>query len=367
MIRKKGHVFVGMSGGVDSSVSASLLLSAGYHVSGVFIKVWEPPFLPCTWREERREAQRAAAHLGIPLLTLDLGEHYKKSVVDDFVAAYARGETPNPDVLCNREIKFGAFYEFAKREGANFIATGHYAQRSDVRGRSRLMRSADEEKDQTYFLWTLKQEVLKDTLFPIGGMLKSEVRRIADRAGLPNARKKDSQGICFLGDVDMATFLREFIPVDPGDVVDETGKVIGRHDGAILYTLGERHGFTVTTRTTESRPWFVVGKDISKNRLVVAQKIEISSGDVERPSSVSVVDWHMISGDPAEKVLSEEGLTASLRYHQAPIPVRWDPERPLTLKSGVLLRDIAVGQSAVLYRNGECLGGGMISAVSALS
>jgi tRNA-specific 2-thiouridylase len=360
---KKAHVFVGMSGGVDSSVSASLLLDAGYEVTGVFIKVWEPPFLPCTWREERRDAQRAAAHLGIPLVTLDLGGLYKKSVVDDFVSAYARGETPNPDVLCNREIKFGAFYNFAQKEGADLIATGHYAVRSDAEGRARLMRSADEEKDQTYFLWTVRQEVLKNTLFPIGGMEKSEVRRIADRAGLPNARKKDSQGICFLGDVDMATFLREFIRVESGDVVDVDGNVIGRHDGAILYTLGERHGFTVTTKSAESRPWFVVGKDVTKNLLVVAQKEVDTNATISKSSSITVGEWHMISGLPPEEVLSKGGLTVSLRYHQDPIPVTWKKEEPLVLESGSLLKDIAVGQSAVLYRSGECLGGGAIAHV----
>jgi len=360
---KQKKVFVGLSGGVDSSVSASLLVDAGYDVTGVFMKVWEAPFLPCTWREERRDAQRVAAHLGIPLLTLDLADVYKKNVVDTFVAAYARGETPNPDVLCNKEIKFGAFYDFAKREGADHIATGHYAVRGELVGRATLLQSRDTEKDQTYFLWTITQEVLRDTLFPVGSYVKDEVRRIAEKKGLPTAKKKDSQGICFLGDVDMATFLKEFISVEPGNVEDDTGKVIGTHDGALLYTLGERHGFRVKSTDTESRPWFVVGKDISKNVLVVARRSPGGEDHAHEALWVEVDEWHTISGQSESTVLLGGNLSVSLRYRQEPFSVTWDEKNPhrITLSTGV--HGIAVGQSAVLYRKGECLGGGIITNV----
>jgi tRNA-specific 2-thiouridylase len=359
----KKRVFVGMSGGVDSSVSASILVDAGYDVTGVFIKVWEAPFLPCTWREERRDAQRVAAHLGIPLLTLDLADVYKKSVVDTFVSAYARGETPNPDVLCNKEIKFGAFYDFAKREGADYIATGHYAVRGEEEGRATLLRSADTEKDQTYFLWTISQEVLRRTLFPVGAYVKDEVRTIAKKKGLPTAQKKDSQGICFLGDVDMAIFLKEFISVEPGNVEDDTGKVIGTHDGALLYTLGERHGFRVGATDTESRPYYVVAKDVTRNVLVVARRSPSGEDHAHEARMVEVGEWHTISGESVTSVLPKGNLSALLRYRQDPFSVTWEEGHPHRIVLSTGLHGIAVGQSAVLYREGECLGGGIITSV----
>jgi tRNA-uridine 2-sulfurtransferase len=367
-IKKK--VFVGMSGGVDSSVSAALLIDAGYDVIGVFIKVWEAPFLPCTWREERRDAQRVAAHLGIPLVTLDLADVYKKSVVDTFVASYARGETPNPDVLCNKEVKFGAFYDFAMREGADFIATGHYAQvqssgnteKIEEKKMHRLMRSVDTEKDQTYFLWTIKQEVLQKTLFPIGHLHKSEVRKIAEQKGLPNAVKKDSQGICFLGDVDMATFLKEFITVESGNVEDMSGNVIGTHDGAVLYTLGERHGFRVAAKDIDARPWFVVRKDVTRNVIIVGHKDAVPPP--VHTSTVHVHEWHMISGRASTEILSQGPFCASLRYRQDPFSVLWHKEQPFRIELPAGSEAFASGQSVVVYRNNECLGGGSISQAS---
>ncbi len=368
---KKKKVFVGLSGGVDSSVSAALLQEAGYDVTGVFIKVWEAPFLPCTWREERRDAQRAAAHLGIPLVTVDLSEIYKKHVIDTFVAAYVRGETPNPDVLCNKEVKFGAFYDFAKREGADGIATGHYAQKQLVRtggdgfaGTHRLMRAEDSEKDQTYFLWAIRQEVLRETLFPIGGLVKEEVRQIARRKGLPNAQKKDSQGICFLGDVQMAEFLKQFVTVEPGNIEDEAGNIIGTHEGAILYTIGERHGLTIRTKDAESRPWFVVGKDMMRNVIVASQRHATGSGTNKHfATAVETQSWHMISGANAEDILGAGGLSVSLRYRQDPVPVTWKKDSSSQIVLTQPVEGVARGQSAVLYRGGECLGGGIITQV----
>jgi tRNA-specific 2-thiouridylase len=199
-------VFVGVSGGVDSSVSAALLKDAGYTVVGVFIRTWTPDFIECTWREERRDAMRVCAHLGIPFLECDAEEAYKKGVADYMIEEYKKGNTPNPDVMCNREVKFGVFWEFAKAHEADFIATGHYAL-----NQYQLERSKDTAKDQTYFLWTLTQDDLEHTLFPIGHLEKKEVRKLAEKYKLPTATKKDSQGVCFLGPLDMKDFLKHYI------------------------------------------------------------------------------------------------------------------------------------------------------------
>ena len=261
MSEKKKKVFVGMSGGVDSSVSVALLKVAtpnnfsklfgrptpegfsGYEVVGVFIKVWQADFLPCTWREERREAMRAAAHLGIPLITLDLEKEYKDEVVDYMIREYSMGRVPNPDVMCNKHVKFGAFLEFAKKNGADFIATGHYARIQSSHHTLppkpySLLMGVDAEKDQSYFLWTLTQDQLAHTLFPVGHLQKSEVRDLAKEFGLPNAEKKDSQGLCFMGAVDMADFLKHYLKTEVGNVLDKDGNIIGTHQGAILYTIG---------------------------------------------------------------------------------------------------------------------------------
>ncbi|MEK7118469.1 MAG: tRNA 2-thiouridine(34) synthase MnmA, partial [Patescibacteria group bacterium] len=239
----KRKVFVGLSGGVDSSVSAALLKEQGYDVVGVFIKVWQADFLPCTWREERRDAMRAAAHLNIPFLTLDLEKEYKKEVVDYMIREYGAGRIPNPDVMCNKHVKFGAFLDFAKKHGADFIATGHYSRvvsRQESVGSRKfvLLKGADKEKDQSYFLWTLTQAQLAHTLFPVGHLKKSQVRLLARKFGLSNAEKKDSQGLCFIGAIDMAKFLKQYLHTEKGDVRNENGDIVGTHDGALLYTIG---------------------------------------------------------------------------------------------------------------------------------
>ena len=244
-------VFVGLSGGVDSATSAYLLKKEGYNVVGAFIKGWEPDFLPCTGKEDRLEAMRVAAHLGIPFVTYDLEEAYKRDVVDYFVAEYKAGRTPNPDVLCNRAIKFGAFWERAKADGADAIATGHYARIGKEGDSYSLKTSADSEKDQTYFLWTLGQEDLSHALFPVGDLRKEEVRRLASDAKLPNAGRKDSQGLCFLGHVDMHAFLKRYIPSKKGPVKDRAGRALGEHDGVWFYTLGQRHGVSANSADTE--------------------------------------------------------------------------------------------------------------------
>lgn len=338
-------VFVGLSGGVDSAVSAYLLKKQGYRVVGAFIQGWEPDFLPCTGVRDRLEAMRVAAHLGIPFVTYNLEEEYKRDVVDYFVEEYRLGKTPNPDVMCNRVIKFGAFWDKIKLDGADFLATGHYAQVEKKEGDFSLTVSRDTNKDQTYFLWTLQQADLAHTLFPIGNLLKDDVRRLALDANLPNARRADSQGLCFLGHVDMRAFLKRYIPSTTGVVRDTKGKEIGTHDGAWFYTIGQRHGFDA--QSAERR--YVIAKNIEKNELTVADvppKDELKKTyQLERISAVS-------------GAIENGTYMARYRYRQAPMPV--------TYMNGSVSFDtsqyIAEGQSLVLYdmHLKKVIGGGTI-------
>jgi tRNA-specific 2-thiouridylase len=350
----KKTVFVGMSGGVDSSVSAALLKEAGYDVVGVFMKVWSPDWMPCIWPEERRDAMRVAAVLDIPLLTFDFEKEYKEAVIDYMISEYKAGRTPNPDVMCNREIKFGVFLKKAREMGADFVATGHYAQRIDVDGRAQMHVANDANKDQSYFLWTIGQEELSHTFFPIGHLQKSEVRALAKKFGLPVATKKDSQGLCFVGHVDMKDFLKRYIDVVPGDVVNEKGKVIGTHDGALLYTIGERHGFTITHKTPDDAPYYIVAKDHAKNILIVSHD---SLG--EKPQhEIDLRDVRFVDGVPPD--LSQK-YTARIRYRAAlescRLEKRGDSFQVIFEKS---VRSVTSGQSLVLYDGDLCLGGGII-------
>ncbi len=372
----QGHglkVYVGMSGGVDSSVSAALLKEAGYQVTGVFIKTWYPDFLECSWRDERDDALRVAATLGIPFETLDLEDAYRTEVAEYMIREYTLGRTPNPDVMCNKHVKFGAFYEYARKQGADRIATGHYARiqemREDVSSHEpripypashRLLAGVDTNKDQSYFLWTLSQDVLAHTLFPIGDRTKADVREEARKRSLPVADKKDSQGVCFLGDVDMKEFIRRSVTVTPGDVITVSGDVIGKHDGAILYTLGERRGFEVTKKSPTDGPWYVVAKDISKNTLTVSQRENI---DAEITSVVlEQVNW--ISGEAPS---ADRAYACRFRYRQ--------PLRPCRLESvaGVFevffdtpQEFVVPGQSLVIYDGDELVGGGVIASTKKL-
>ncbi len=347
-----------MSGGVDSSVSAALLLREGYDVVGVFIKVWQADFLPCTWREERREAMRAAAHLRIPFLTLDLEKEYKEGVVDYMIREYARGRVPNPDVMCNKEVKFGAFLKFARTHGADMIATGHYARvlRGDE-GTMHLLAGKDPNKDQSYFLWTLTQEQLVHTLFPVGDLLKSEVRALAREFGLPNAEKKDSQGLCFMGQVHMADFLKHYLATKKGAVLDTEGNVIGEHDGAMLYTIGQRHGFSTIKRTERELPYFVLEKDIDANTITVGHRDpDLSSGSTR---TVMLEDVHFINMPS-----SDDRLMLRLRYRDILHSVANVDATDLSrarLSFAEEVEGVAPGQSAVWYRDEECLGGGIVA------
>jgi tRNA-specific 2-thiouridylase len=361
--RKK--VFVGLSGGVDSSVSAALLRDEGYDVTGVFIKTWHPDFLPCAWKEDRLDAMRVAAHLDIPFITFDAEEEYKKDVADYMIEEYRRGRTPNPDVMCNKYVKFGAFLKYALMEGADFVATGHYARlrreirnpKSEIRNDSiKLLTGTDTNKDQSYFLWTLTQEQLKHILFPVGHLEKSEVRKLAKKFGLPTAEKKDSQGVCFLGKLDMGEFLKHYAEPKRGDVLNEKGETIGFHEGAILYTLGERHGFTITKKGVLDAPYFVVKKDMRANTVTIAHKDQGSlKGKGEQTLFLENVNW--ISSMPEKDKI----YSARARYRAALSLCKivtngnethvefCEPEDPQ-----------APGQSLVVYDKEECLGGGII-------
>ncbi|MBI4080080.1 tRNA 2-thiouridine(34) synthase MnmA [Candidatus Kaiserbacteria bacterium] len=351
-------VFVGLSGGVDSAVAAALLKEQGHDVTGVFIKIWQPEFIECTWREDRLDAMRVAAALGIPFREVDLSEQYKKEVVDTMLADYARGITPNPDVACNRVIKFGHFAKWAHENGADYIATGHYARIaiSEDSNYRHLLRGADMNKDQSYFLYRLTQDDLMHTVFPIGDLTKQDVRALAKKFGLPNAEKPDSQGICFLGDVSMEEFLGRFILLEPGKVLDTTAKEIGKHQGAVLYTIGQRHGFSVRSLSRGEREHYVVAIDTRANTITVSpNRFDAAHKEV----MLREMNWI----NPVELPLTAE---AQVRYREAPAPVTIGKKGDDVVVTFDSPHIAARGQSLVLYLpaqagDGErCLGGGII-------
>lgn len=353
-----------MSGGVDSSVAASLLLEEGYEVVGAFMKNWsdakDPLTGECAWKEERRDAMRAAAHLGIPFETFDLEEAYRERVVAYLFREYAAGRTPNPDVLCNSAIKFDLFLERALALGADFVATGHYARiaRSNVvrqmsNAPYRLLAGADRKKDQSYFIFRLGQKELARLLFPVGHLAKEDVRAYARAKGLPNADKKDSQGICFIGKVDLKEFLAARIPQVPGPVLTVDGEEIGRHQGIAPYTVGQRHGLGIGGGT----PYFVVGKDLAANALIVARGADHPALFKER-MIVEEASW--VSGEEPSLPLR---CAVRIRYRQ---PLRRCEVLPgaepgtLTVRFDEPQKAVAPGQFAVFYDGDEALGGGVI-------
>ncbi len=350
-------VFVGLSGGVDSSVSAYLLKKTGYDVTGVFIKGYQPDWIPCTWKDDRISAMRTAAHLDIPFVTLDLEMQYKEKVVSYLLKEYAKGNTPNPDMFCNREIKFGSFLTWARKNGADFVATGHYAQNIDFK----MFESKDTEKDQTYFLSQLTQKELQHVLFPIGHLEKKEVRKIAAIQNLPVATRKDSQGICFVGDLSMKEFLKKELSPKVGKVVSENGQVVGEHEGAILYTIGERHGFKIFNTSWNQEIFYVVGKDIEKNELIVSVKLkENFSKDIDSELSLKEISF---TGKPFN---CGDILAVRIRYRGEKIKCEVkdvDCEKQ-TCVLNFLDRKYEIiyapGQFAVFYFGEVCLGGGVI-------
>ena len=406
-------VFVAMSGGVDSSVSAALLKKQGYDVVGVFIRTWHPEFIKCNEEEERRDAMRVVAHLNIPFLTFDLEKEYKKEVADYMIREYKAGRTPNPDVMCNKEIKFGAFFKRAISMGADYVATGHYAKvtplliKEGVGGgnsenhhpalkgtpppqggdKFQLLKGVDPAKDQSYFLWTLKQAQLSKILFPIGHLNKTEVRKLAKKFKLPVAEKKDSQGICFLGAVDLKEFLKHYIKEKKGKVVDENGDEIGYHNGVVFYTLGERHGFTITQKSPNDKPYYVVGKDTKRNTITVSQfpippfnKLRVprdSRDNSQFPNNfqisnvIKIKDTNWISSfSPKAYGLEPRAYSCQIRYHGEFLPCKIKnisktkaegPER--SRRAEVIFQKpilVASGQSCVFYDKDICLGGGVV-------
>lgn len=340
-------VFVGLSGGVDSAVAAALLKEAGMRVTGVFIKGWYPPGMPCTWREDRRDAMRVAAYLRIPFLTLDASQKYKEDVIDYLLREYKAGRTPNPDIMCNREVKFGAFHAFAKEQGADAIATGHYARAERAPDSPvRLSRGIDPAKDQSYFLWAVPQTALTDAYFPLGSMHKEEVRKLADRYGLPNAHKRDSQGICFLGNVSVEEFLAQEFGTQSGSAIDTEGKRIGTHAGVLLSTLGQR----VQLADAPAGPWYVIAKDIAANALTVSKEKRAGQRTSFRLESTN---W--LSQPAAGK-----SYAAQYRYHGPLVPGTLDESLSLFKPTQAVTEPIAQGQSLVMYDGEECIGGGII-------
>lgn len=353
-------VFIGMSGGVDSSVAAALLKEQGHEVTGVYMKNWtqDLPGMKCPWADDLSDAKRVAVQLGIPFKIYDFEAEYKHKVVDYMVAEYAAGRTPNPDIMCNQEVKFKLFLEAALEDGADAIATGHYARISsmtDDAGRSRpaLRMAVDANKDQTYFLYRITEHALAHTLFPIGEFHKPHIREIAAEKGLYTAGKKDSQGICFVGKIGIKEFLSQYVEGVPGNIVNSaTGEVLGRHDGAIFYTIGQRHGLGLGG----GLPLYVTGKDMKKNIVYVTSKLD-DTGLWHR--EVTLGDTHWIHEAP----VPDRKYTVRLRHRAALLAAHFEAvgEGTARLQLQDEERAVTPGQSVVVYDGETVIGGGIVA------
>ncbi|BCV61540.1 tRNA 2-thiouridine(34) synthase MnmA [Shewanella algae] len=353
-------VIVGMSGGVDSSVSAYLLLQQGYQVEGLFMKNWEEDDTDeyCSAAEDLKDAQAVCDKLGIKLHTVNFAAEYWDNVFEYFLAEYKAGRTPNPDIMCNKEIKFKAFLEFADDIlDADYIAMGHYVRRRDTDGKTQLLRGIDGNKDQSYFLYTLSHQQVARSLFPVGELEKPEVRRIAEEQGLVTFNKKDSTGICFIGERKFTEFLGTYLPAQPGKIESVDGEVIGEHQGLMYHTLGQRKGLGIGgMKNSNDNPWYVVDKDLKRNVLVVAQ-----GGQHPRLMSVGLtarqLHWVDRQG-PADGAK----ITVKTRYRQQDIPctVYVQGEDELRVIFDEPVAAVTPGQSAVFYDGEVCLGGGII-------
>ena len=343
------HVYVGMSGGVDSSLTAALLAEAGHQVTGVYMKNWtqDLPGMRCPWADDLADAKRVAVQLGIDFKVFDFETEYRQKVVDYMIEEYKAGRTPNPDIMCNQEVKFKLFLEAALEDGADMIATGHYAQVED----GRLKMATDTNKDQTYFLYRVTGAALNKTLFPLGGYTKPEVRKMAEARGLFTAAKKDSQGICFVGKIGIREFLGQYVEQVPGEIIDiQTRKVLGHHDGAIFYTLGQRHGLDLGG----GLPYYVVGKDMAKNEVYVTTDL---NNEALWKTNVQLGAVHWINEVP------QAGTYQVRVRHRAPL-IQADLSYGRDGAVELVLRDeqraVASGQSIVIYDQDTCLGGGII-------
>ena len=357
-IPSQTRVIVGMSGGVDSSVSAALLLEQGYQVEGLFMKNWDEDDGTeyCTAMEDLADAQAVSDRLGIKLHTANFAAEYWDNVFEHFLEEYKAGRTPNPDILCNREIKFKAFLDYALMLGADLIATGHYTRRADRDGHTLLLRGLDTNKDQSYFLHAVGGEQLARTLFPVGELEKPEVRRIAEKYELATARKKDSTGICFIGERRFSDFLKQYLPAQPGDIETTDGQVIGRHHGLMYHTIGQRQGLGIGgLQGANDEPWYVLRKDLERNVLVVGQ------GN-EHPwlfsSALRCSGMYWVN--PLD-ITQPVRMTAKVRYRQPDQACIIEPaEGGYLIRFDEPQRAVTPGQSVVLYQDDVCLGGGVI-------
>ncbi|MEJ9150685.1 tRNA 2-thiouridine(34) synthase MnmA [Bacillus smithii] len=359
MSRKK-RVVVGMSGGVDSSVAAYLLKKEGYEVIGVFMKNWDDKNDDgvCTATEDYEDVKKVSNQLGIPYYSVNFEKEYWDRVFTYFLEELKLGRTPNPDVLCNAEIKFKAFIDFALSLDADYIATGHYARVNRENGEINLLRGKDSKKDQSYFLSQLTKEQLSKVLFPLGELTKDEVRKIAKELNLFTANKKDSTGICFIGERNFKSFLKNFLPAQPGVIRSINGEVLGRHEGLMYYTIGQRRGLGIGAKGN-GEPWFVVDKDLNNNTLIVAQ-------GKDHPALFSnaaiVSDVHFISGDDSPRSFS---CTAKFRYRQEDqkVKVHVRPDKTALVEYEQPIKAVTPGQVVVFYDNDVCLGSGIIDKV----
>jgi len=368
---KKKKVVVGLSGGVDSAVSAYLLKEQGYEVIGLFMRNWDSaanndvlgnpndPNDPCPQEQDYMDAVAIAKHLGIELHRHDFVNEYWDYVFTYFIEEYKKNRTPNPDILCNKYVKFAGFQEVARELGGDYFAYGHYARRRSKDGEHFLLRGLDQNKDQSYFLSHLSQEQLAHSLFPVGELEKSEVRKIAKEQKIPTFDKKDSTGICFIGERDFKAFLKNYIFTKPGDIETTDGDIIGKHDGLMYYTIGQRKGLEIGGHKDYSNaPWFVVGKDIKKNALIVGQG---KNHPLLFANRVIVEDVHWISKDKFE---GEFECLAKFRYRQKDqtVIIHWINETDIEVISNHPIKAVTPGQAAVFYQGEVCLGGGVIKA-----